>query len=80
VVHDVNSVTSNLNAASHFVEGIKVKLQGLRYASMAHVGREAKNVAHCLAKEASTNRIDSVWLEEIPSFILYVVLRKSSSP
>jgi len=80
VIHDVNSITPNLNAAGHFVEGIKVKLQGLRYASMAHVGRETNNATHCLAQEASTNEIDSVWLEEIPSFILHVVLRESSSP
>jgi hypothetical protein len=26
------------------------------------------------------NKIDYVWLEEIPSFILHVVLTKSSSP
>jgi hypothetical protein len=49
LIHDVNSITPNLNAAGHFVEGIKVKLQGLRYASMAHVGRDTNNAAHCLA-------------------------------
>jgi len=80
VIDDVNSVTPNLNAAGHFVEGIKAELQGLRYAFMVHVGREANNVTHCLTREASTNEIDFVWLEEIPSFILHVVLRESSSP
>jgi hypothetical protein len=49
VVDDVNYVTLNLNTAGHFVEGIKAELQGLRYASMVHVGREANNDAHCLA-------------------------------
>jgi hypothetical protein len=34
----------------HFVEGIKTELQAFRYASMVHMGREADNVAHSLAK------------------------------
>jgi hypothetical protein len=80
VIDDVNSEIPNLNAACHFVERIKAELQGLRYAFMVHVDREANNVTHCLTKEASTNEIDSLWLEEIPSFILHVVLRESSSP
>jgi hypothetical protein len=44
------------------------------------VRREANNVAHCLANEASTHVIDNVWLEEIPSFILHIVFREFSSP
>lgn len=80
VIDDVNSVTLNLNVAGHFVEGIKAKLQGLRYASMVHVGREANNVTCCLTREASPNEIYFVLLEEISSFILHVVLGESSSP
>ncbi|XP_062147743.1 uncharacterized protein LOC133856702 [Alnus glutinosa] len=80
VVEDVNSASLNLNAAGHFVDGIKKEILGLRHASVVHVGREANNVAHCLVKEASTHVIDNVWLEEIPSFILHIVLREFSSP
>jgi hypothetical protein len=80
VIGEVNSATPNLNVAGHFVEGITVKTQGLRVASMVHVGREANSAAHCLANEASSTFLDSVWLEEIPSCILQVVLRESLLP
>jgi len=80
VIDEVISATPTLNAAGHFVEGITAEIQGLRNVSMVHVGREANNAAHCLAKEASYNFIDSVWLKEIPSCILHVVLRKSLFP
>jgi hypothetical protein len=43
------------------------------------VGREANNIAHQLAKEASTKEIDSVWLEDFPNFIIHAVLRELSS-
>jgi hypothetical protein len=80
VFDDVNSASLILNVAGHFVDGIKEEILGLRHASVVHVGREANNVAHCLANEASTHVIDNVLLEEIPSFILHIVLRKFSSP
>jgi hypothetical protein len=80
VIDEVNSATLNLNDAGHFVEGIIAEIQGLRGVSMVHVGREANSVAHFLAKEASSTVIDSVWLEEIPSCILHIVLRESLFP
>jgi broad-specificity NMP kinase len=43
--------------------------------------REANNVLqYCLAKEASSKVIDSVWLENIPNFSMHVVLRERSCP
>jgi hypothetical protein len=80
VIDEVISATPNLNAATHFVEGITAEIQGLRDVSMVHVGREANNAAHCLANEASSTFIGSVWLEEIPNCILHVVLRESLFP
>jgi ribonuclease HI len=80
VIDEVNSATPNLNAAGHFVEGITAEIQGLRVASMVHVGREANSAAHCLANEVSSTSLDSVWLEEISSCILQVVLRESLLP
>jgi len=47
---------------------------------VVQVGREVNNIAYCLAKEASTHVIDNVYLEEIPSFILHIVLREFSFP
>jgi hypothetical protein len=42
------------------VEGIIMEMQGLRQVSISHVGRDANNVAHLLAKEASTKEMDYV--------------------
>jgi ribonuclease HI len=80
VVNDVNSRTPNHDVAGHFVEGIIMEMQGLREVSISHVGRDANNVAHQLAKDASTKEIDYVWLEDCPNFILHAVLREISSP
>jgi len=52
-----------------FVEGIKEELSGFKYATIVHVGRDSNRVADCLAKEASTKVIDSVWLGDIPPLI-----------
>jgi ribonuclease HI len=60
VVGEVHSINPNFSVAGHFIEEIKTELQGLRNATMVHVGRDANSVAHCLAKEASTHEIDSV--------------------
>jgi ribonuclease HI len=79
VVDDVKSRTTNHDAVGHFVEGIITEMQGLWEVSIFHVGREANNIAHQLAKEASTKEIDSVWLEDFPNFIIHAVLRELSS-
>jgi hypothetical protein len=55
-------------------------MQGLKYASLVYVGRKANNVAHCLAKEASSKVVDLVWLEDIPHCILHALLRDRSCP
>jgi ribonuclease HI len=76
VVDDVNSRSPKQDVSGLFVEGIKMEMQELRGVSIAHVNREANNVAHLLAKEASTLEMDGVWLEECPNFILNAVLRE----
>jgi hypothetical protein len=42
VVNDVNHGSLNLSIAGHFIEGIFSEMQGLRYAYLVYVGREAK--------------------------------------
>jgi ribonuclease HI len=76
VVDDVNSRSPKHDVSGLFVEGIRTEMQGLRGVTIAHVNREANNVAHLLAKEASTLEMDGVWLEECPTFILNAVLRE----
>jgi anthranilate/para-aminobenzoate synthase component II len=80
VVNDVNHGSLNLSTAGHFIEGIFSEMQGLRYASFVYVDREANNVAHCLANEASSKVVDLVWLEDIPHCILHALLRDRSYP
>jgi hypothetical protein len=46
----VNSKTPKHDVYEHFVEGIIMEMQGLRGASIAHVSRDANNVALQLAK------------------------------
>jgi len=66
---DAKQVVLDMNSA----------MQGLRWGSFTHVGREANNVAHFLAKVASSKETNSTWLEDIPSFLLPVILRDYSS-
>jgi ribonuclease HI len=79
VVDDVNSRSPKYDGSGRFVEGIIMEMQGLQRVSISHVSREANNIAHLLAKEASTKEMDCVWLEECPTFILNAVLRETLS-
>jgi hypothetical protein len=60
VVDDVNSRTPKHDVSGRFVEGIIMEMQGLRGVFISHVSRDANNVAHQLAKEASTKKVN--WL------------------
>jgi ribonuclease HI len=80
VVNDGNHGSLNLSTAGHFIEGIVSEMQGFKYATLVYVGREANNVAHCLAKEASSKVVDLVWFEDILHCILHALLRDNSCP
>jgi ribonuclease HI len=75
MVNEVNNSFLNLSTAGHFIEGIILEMQWLKYESMVYVGREANNVTRCLANEAFSMAVDSVWLEDIPRCILHALLR-----
>jgi hypothetical protein len=47
---------------------------------MVHVSRQDNNVAQCLAKEASSKVIGLVWAEDIPNFLMHVLLRDRYCP
>jgi hypothetical protein len=51
-----------------------------RYAFVVHVSREFNVATHVLAKEASSNFIDSVWIEDIPRSIASIVLGEQFCP
>jgi hypothetical protein len=78
VVDDVNSRTPKHDVSGRFLEGTIMEMPGLRGVSISHVSRDANNVTHQLAKEASTKEMDCVWLEECPNFLLNVVLREET--
>jgi len=80
VVNEVNHGSLKLSTSGHFIEGIISEMQGLRYATMVYVGREANKVAICLANEAFCMVVDLVWLEDIRHCILHSLLRDGSCP
>jgi hypothetical protein len=50
------------------------------YVTFAHAFREANGVAHALARHAISLKIDNVWSEDIPPFILASVTRELVVP
>jgi hypothetical protein len=45
-----------------------------------HVFRLYNGATHTLAKEASCNGLDNVWLEDIPRCTVEIVLREQYTP
>jgi hypothetical protein len=58
------------------VDGIIQGLSFFRSSIVAHVKREAKLMAHTLAREAANHVTDSVWLEDIPNSICSIITRE----
>jgi hypothetical protein len=52
------------------VDSIRIEMRFLRCAYVVHVSRLYNGAAHTLAKEASYNVLDKVWLEDIPRCIV----------
>ncbi|XP_062171126.1 uncharacterized protein LOC133876913 [Alnus glutinosa] len=58
-----------LDRIGHFIDAIKQKAAGFSVCKWSHCYRDANEVAHILAKRASSNGISHVWVEEMPLFI-----------
>jgi len=63
-----------------FIEGIQVELGTFRSSSIVHIRREANSTAHILTRNAATNFVDLLWLEDIPNSIFDTVLREVVVP
>jgi hypothetical protein len=64
----------------HFIEGVKQELGGFQSYYVTHVKREANSAAHTLAKAASKEVLNSVWLEDIPDNIRGIITRELVVP
>jgi hypothetical protein len=53
-----------------------MEMRFLRCAFEVHVSRLYNDAAHTLAKEASYNVLDKVWLEDISRCIVEIVLKE----
>jgi ribonuclease HI len=62
----------------HYVETIRQKASEFSSCSWVHCCREANDVAHVLARQASSKCLSFCWVEEIPSFISVVSHRDFS--
>jgi hypothetical protein len=80
VVQEVNQSSPNYTTAGHFIESIQQDLIFFRATKFVHVLRICNNVAHDLAKEAIRNKVECVWLEEIPSSIFTIVCKELFGP
>jgi hypothetical protein len=78
IVKEVNSEDPYASKCGHFVEGIKSLFKGFKTTSFFCVIIKANNVAHRLAKMATTHVTDNTWLENAPSDICNIVQREES--
>ena len=79
IVNEVNEGPC-MSKYGHFVEGIKMELRSLESAKFTYVKWEANNVAHRLAKMATTHATEDTWLEIAPLEICGIVRREESTP
>jgi ribonuclease HI len=57
----------------HIIGDIYEVMKGFRKWEVRHVKRDANEAAHVLAKTATRENGEKIWLEDVPSFILDVV-------
>jgi hypothetical protein len=55
------------------LEDIQGILAGFKWHEVVHAKRGANEAAHGLAKLASQNYVDKIWIEEVPSNIQHIV-------
>jgi ribonuclease HI len=80
IVTEVKSNISSKHGSGHFIEAIQVELGTFRSSSIVHIRREANSTAHILTRNAATNFVDLLWLEDIPNSIFDTVLREVVVP
>jgi ribonuclease HI len=66
VVKEVQDMRPTWSRYGHIAADIHTVLQGVRSWQICHTKRATNFAAHGLAKEATLNVIDRVWMEDIP--------------
>jgi hypothetical protein len=69
-----------MHGLGQFIEGIQVEFDTFRSSSIVHIRRETNSTVHTLARNAATNFIDLMWLEDIHSSISDIDFREVVVP
>ena len=73
VVKAIESSGQKTQYYGQIIEDIRVVLGSRRSWRVCHTKREANGAAHGLAKEATRDFINKIWLEDTPSCISHIV-------
>jgi len=76
LVQEINTVLLSFSSCGHFIEGIKHELGSFKSYYVTHVKRKANSAAHTLAKAASKEVLNSIWLDDILDSICGIVTRE----
>jgi hypothetical protein len=79
IVKEVNSESPCTSLHGQFVEGIQSKMKALEEVQFNYVKRGANNVAHWLAKLATTLVTDETWMDSVPPVICVLFEGKKTS-
>ncbi|KAL5740096.1 hypothetical protein ACOSP7_028979 [Xanthoceras sorbifolium] len=80
LVKAVNSVTFPLSKVGNIIMDIVSLIRNLGVLSVIFVPRKANRIADALAKFGINLFSESIWLEDVPLFVLFLVAEDSSSP
>jgi len=76
IIKGVSSSDHSLDRIGHFLDAIKQKVAGFSVCKWSHCFRDANEVAHLLARRASSkDDFSHVWVEDMPLFISSVSFR-----
>ena len=74
VISALRSEEESLSSFGHLISSIKHYLVSCNCISFIHIRRSGNSVAHFLAKHAKTIDDFSVWMEDVPPQVAYVLL------
>jgi ribonuclease HI len=80
VLQAINSNPPFLSKFENFIESIHHEKRNFRSVDFSFIPREGNAVAHAFAAEASKQKVNNVWLEELPSRFSNFVTRDQIGP
>lgn len=75
IIKGVSDSDYPLDRIGHFLEAIKQRVGGFSVCKWSHCPRDANEVAHFLARRASSYGLCDVWTDYMPLFISSVCIR-----